>query len=46
VVFVTAKSRESDALRPDHQIEQIASGIPGVKEVKVHLRWFTPFGIG
>ena len=44
VVFVTAKTTEAEELRMDKRIRELACVVPGVKDVQVHLRWFTPFG--
>ena len=44
VVFVTAKTTEAEELRMDKKVQELARVVPGVKDVKVHLRWFTPFG--
>lgn len=45
VVYVTAKTSLSKELRLADEIDQMARNVPGVKEVKVNLHWFTPFGI-
>jgi len=44
VVYVTAKTTEAEELRMEETVQELARGIPGVKDVKVQLRWFTPFG--
>lgn len=44
VVFVTAKATAKEELLLGKQIEQTAMGVQGVKEVKVHLHPFIPFG--
>ncbi len=43
-VCVTTKTSTSEELRLAEQIDQIAKGVPGVREVKVQLNWITPFG--
>lgn len=43
VVKIAAKTSEASELRLAEQIEQIAKGVPGVKDVKVQFQWFTPF---
>ncbi len=43
-VQVNMKTAKPEELRLGEQIDQIAKGVPGVKEVNVQLRWFTPFG--
>lgn len=44
VVHVTAKTSGSEDLRMTEQIDHISRGVPGVKDVKVQLHWFTPYG--
>ncbi|NOZ02916.1 MAG: cytidylate kinase-like family protein, partial [Deltaproteobacteria bacterium] len=44
VVFVNAKTSESEEMHMTERIEKIAMALPGVKEVKVQLHWFVPFG--
>ena len=43
-VFVNARTSEAEELRSAEEIEAVARGVPGVKEVKVDLHWYTPFG--
>lgn len=43
-VFVNAKAFEAEELRMAEEIESIAGGVPGVKEVHINLHWYTPFG--
>lgn len=43
VVFVTAKATAAEAPMVSKEIEQAAKGVPGVKDVRVHLQWITPF---
>jgi len=44
VVFVCAKTTEAQELRMEEDVRKLARSVSGVKDVKVQLRWFTPFG--
>lgn len=44
VVFVSAKASEAEEFRMEQTIQDLTRDIPGVKEVKVQLHWFTPYG--
>jgi len=44
VVYISAKTTETEELRMEEEVRKLARNIPGVKDIKIQLHSFIPFG--